>query len=737
MGHLQPLIQRCNLTKHCYHHRNRKHLHCSSPLGSPARQKVVISVAASRSSTSSVAICPSATRITLPVTSLYTSQAYTHRRALGPVQLEVVPGKGLGWRATRDIATGELLFVSLPVAALYGAPGQPPGNEELTEALRQSWTHLVPLERRWLLLLADCCTASCAPAVAAAAATTIATAAGTAASGQSVVAAAVEMSGVAVAPEAASSPPPQPPPVDVLEGLLLRARALLAEVQEAELDQVQQQQQQQQQLQLEQQQQPTVAEAGDANGTPRPSVTPCALTAYAITDANSLAATSGAQILPPVLFGTSTGLGTSNIGGSSITSSSSSTITSSSSSSSSGGGGVLADLVQRYSYSEGGDDLVLTELQDVSPVSCAGLWPEAALLNHSCCPNASLLVIGGAAYLRAGRPVLEGEELTVSYLGLGVFKDVAERRSRLRASHGFQCTCPRCLMEHEHFPTCRYPYQEQRPGQHHHQLYLQRQTQAERWKDRQESSGNGGRDGVSSSSSSSSSAVLDDELLAAALMGRRGGGPLQALLNAVFGSGRFLTSVAADHALLRRINRELVSDLEAAAHAALTAPSRPRQRQAALLGRLEGLLEQVETSCAFLELPPRGRLMSLASVYGLVRLTSELAELSQQATPERRLQLLQLATEIVEDVAPGSDGHVTAAVKAAGVARRVYGADSPTARKAELTASRAHLARYGRELLSDPGLLRRLASIRRRLMTGSGLAASMGVLAWMQQVGSE
>ncbi|GIL54239.1 hypothetical protein Vafri_9815 [Volvox africanus] len=719
MNHLQPPIQRCNRSQLWYHHRHTKHLQCSPPLVSPARQKVVINLAAATPSTSSVAICPSATSITLPVTSLYTSQAYTHRRALGAVQLEVVPGKGLGWRATRDIATGELLFVSLPVAVLYGAPGQPPENEELMEELRQSWTHLVPLERRWLLLLADCCAASCAPAAVAAAATAISTAAATAAAGQSAVAAA-EMSVAAVAPS--SSPlPPQLPPVDVLEGLLLRARALLAEAQEAELAQVQQEQQQQQ---------PGVVEVDDADGTPRPSVDSRALTADAIiTDANSLAATSRVQILPPVLFGTSTGFGTSSSGSSSTMSNISST-----SSSSGGGGGVLADLVQRYSYSEAGDDLALTALQDVSPVSCVGLWPEAALLNHSCCPNASLLVVGGAAYVRAGRPVLEGEELTMSYLGLGVFKDVAERRSRLRAFHGFLCTCPRCVMEHEHFPTCRYPDLEQPPGQHHHQLKLQRQDQAGRLKDQQESNGNGGRDDVSSSSSGSG-AALDDELFAAALMGRRGGGLLQALLNAVFGAGRFRTSAAPDHALLRRINGELVSELEAGAHAALTAPSRPRQRQVALLGRLEGLLEQVETSCVFLELPPRGRLMVLASVYGLVRLTSELAELSQQATPERRLQLLQLAAEILEDVAPGSDGHVTAVVKAAGVARRVYGADSPTAREAELTASRAHLARYGRELLSDPGLLRRLSSTRRRLMTGSGLAASMGVLAWMQQVG--
>ncbi|EFJ49703.1 hypothetical protein VOLCADRAFT_89688 [Volvox carteri f. nagariensis] len=538
--------------------------------------------------------------------SLYTSQTYKHRQAVGPVQLEIVPGKGLGWRATRDITVGELLLVSLPIAVLYGTPGEAPSNDELAEALRQAWPRLSVLERRWLLLLGDCCAATSGavpplllqpPAAVArqqpgggggdVAPTTAAAQDGQPAS-ESTAATTAEVPATSARPDGA---------LEDLFLLLHRARSLLAEAQKVQTA-----------TELvtappppppQQQQQPTAS---------RPKSAAAAAAASTSSPSASAAAASSnppALPLPPALFGISPSI-------SSIHPPTATPTAATYGGGGGGSGGVVADLVRRYSYSEPYEDPVLEELLEVPPVSCVGLWPEVALLNHSCCPNTALLVVGGVAYARAGRAVMEGEELTVSYLG---------------------------------------------------------------------------------------------------------------------------TDVAPDRGLLRRINGELVTELEAAAHATLTAASRPRQQQAALLARMEGLLGQVEDSCTFLELPPRGRLVILASVYGLVRLICDLAELSQQTTPERRLQLQQLAAEVLEAVAPGSDSHVTAAVKAAGVARRAHGADSAAARRAELAAGSAHLARYGRELLSEPALLRRLVATRRRLVTGSDLAASMGVLAWLEQAG--
>ena len=82
--------------------------------------------------------------------------------------------------------------------------------------------------------------------------------------------------------------------------------------------------------------------------------------------------------------------------------------------------------------------------QDTELLAFNGLWPEFALLNHSCAPNTSALVVGGRLLLRAARPVLEGDELTTSYLGQARFGHAAERRAALAADYGFHCQCSRC-----------------------------------------------------------------------------------------------------------------------------------------------------------------------------------------------------------------------------------------------------------------------------------------------------
>ncbi|GFR51322.1 hypothetical protein Agub_g13687 [Astrephomene gubernaculifera] len=580
------------------------------------------------------------------ITSVYTSQAYSHKRAVGPVQLEIVPGKGLGWRASRDVATGELLLASLPLVVMYGSPGEPPSNDDLLMAVRQSYPRLTKLERRWLGLLCDCC-ATTAPS----------TQHGTTAP----AAAAVPPPAAAAAASTAASA------VCTTEGLLAQARALLAETAAgvAERD-------------------VTSSSAGaEASGGSNADSNPAAGAAVDAPSADGLAP------LTP----------------------------------------LLPLLIQRYSYCEPREDPAVAELQQLPPeaaMSPAGLWPEAALLNHSCCPNASVLLVGGAMYVRAGRALLQGEEVTVSYLGgKGLFQDVAERRRQLRGSHGFICCCPRCIMEHEHFPTRRYP-----------ELLEQQKQQQQKQRTRNSSSSNsssggGGGDGGDSNQG------IDDSLLASALMSRRGAGvnstaaaaagggggggarakgPLQAVLDAVFGPGRFRTTgLAPDHRVLATANAVLAAEWEAAAHSALTAATAPRRQQAELLDKLEGALGAVESACSYLDLPPKGRLMVFASVYGVVRLTCDLAELLAMTTSttstatgatvrgngingfearglvdpksdaaaaaaaavaaigggkvgasmvsERRLQLLQLAAAVTESVAPGSDAHVTAAVK--------------------------------------------------------------------------
>lgn len=76
------------------------------------------------------------------------------------------------------------------------------------------------------------------------------------------------------------------------------------------------------------------------------------------------------------------------------------------------------------------------------------VYPEASYFNHSCSPNISKKRNGKAWEFKIARPVTEGEQLCISYLG-GDEKDMTleERRARLQQSWGFECMCERCKQE--------------------------------------------------------------------------------------------------------------------------------------------------------------------------------------------------------------------------------------------------------------------------------------------------
>lgn len=91
-----------------------------------------------------------------------------------------------------------------------------------------------------------------------------------------------------------------------------------------------------------------------------------------------------------------------------------------------------------------------------SPIG-EGIYPCAALLNHSCHPNCILRYEFGRSratnttaqqyhqpilQIIACRDVLKGEELTHSYVDLALSTE--ERRLRLSQAHGFDCDCKRC-----------------------------------------------------------------------------------------------------------------------------------------------------------------------------------------------------------------------------------------------------------------------------------------------------
>lgn len=80
------------------------------------------------------------------------------------------------------------------------------------------------------------------------------------------------------------------------------------------------------------------------------------------------------------------------------------------------------------------------------------LWPEVSLMEHSCWPNASLVVVGtgleSRAVVRATRAILHGEPITISHLPtLDILSPLLTRKETLRRELGLICTCDRCKAE--------------------------------------------------------------------------------------------------------------------------------------------------------------------------------------------------------------------------------------------------------------------------------------------------
>ncbi|KAI8472791.1 MAG: hypothetical protein J3K34DRAFT_199851 [Monoraphidium minutum] len=82
------------------------------------------------------------------------------------------------------------------------------------------------------------------------------------------------------------------------------------------------------------------------------------------------------------------------------------------------------------------------------------LWPEAALLNHSCAPNTASVALEGRLLVRASRPAAKQAELTASYLaGPLLLAPLRRRQDALRDARGFACRCIRCRDEARQDPN--------------------------------------------------------------------------------------------------------------------------------------------------------------------------------------------------------------------------------------------------------------------------------------------
>lgn len=71
------------------------------------------------------------------------------------------------------------------------------------------------------------------------------------------------------------------------------------------------------------------------------------------------------------------------------------------------------------------------------------LDPYASRANHSCDPNAILVMDGPEMQLRSLRPIKKDEEVTINYIDTSNPYD--RRQIELKARYLFDCKCPKCI----------------------------------------------------------------------------------------------------------------------------------------------------------------------------------------------------------------------------------------------------------------------------------------------------
>ena len=72
------------------------------------------------------------------------------------------------------------------------------------------------------------------------------------------------------------------------------------------------------------------------------------------------------------------------------------------------------------------------------------IYKKASRYNHSCDPNCIYTIHDDTITIRAACDIVDGEELTISYLGILLWSDISVRRAKLQKDKYFTCNCTRC-----------------------------------------------------------------------------------------------------------------------------------------------------------------------------------------------------------------------------------------------------------------------------------------------------
>jgi hypothetical protein len=79
------------------------------------------------------------------------------------------------------------------------------------------------------------------------------------------------------------------------------------------------------------------------------------------------------------------------------------------------------------------------------PPHVLGIYPLAAMLNHSCSANAVRSYAGEVMIVHATKLIMKGSEIVWGYIP--ATQEFSQRRRALKKRHGFVCMCERCTIE--------------------------------------------------------------------------------------------------------------------------------------------------------------------------------------------------------------------------------------------------------------------------------------------------
>jgi SET domain len=87
----------------------------------------------------------------------------------------------------------------------------------------------------------------------------------------------------------------------------------------------------------------------------------------------------------------------------------------------------------------------ITDLDEILPTRILGLYPLAAMINHSCIPNSVRVFVGETMIVHTCQSIAAGDEIVWSYIPL--IEGYNRRQMLLLETHNFSCRCVRCRTE--------------------------------------------------------------------------------------------------------------------------------------------------------------------------------------------------------------------------------------------------------------------------------------------------